>query len=128
LFRFFSCFVQFNPRNQICYQPPEVVLRRGRKVEFSHLSFLLLAVVAVVTKTFSDSELHRFLEKDARLPAVLGFSRIPHRTQIMRRLKALVPTAEEQISLFGKQILSAVPSNETRLRRRVPLMVECMKP
>jgi len=39
-----------------------------------------------------------------------------------------VPTAEEQISLFGKQILSAVPSNETRLRRRVPLMVECMKP
>jgi hypothetical protein len=98
---------------KLCYQPPEVVLRRGKKVEFSHLSFLLLAVVAVVTKTFSDSELHRFLEKDARLPAVLGFSRIPHRTQIMRRLKALVPTAEEQISLFGKQILSAVPSNET---------------
>jgi len=98
---------------KICYQPPKTVVRPGKKVEFSHLSFLLLAVVAVVTKTFSDSQLHRFLEKDARLPAALGFSRIPHRTQIMRRLKSLVPTAEEQISLFGKQILSQVPMTET---------------
>ena len=98
---------------KICYQPPESVVRRGKKVEFSHLSFLLLAVVAVVTKTFSDSELHRFLEKDARLPAALEFSRIPHRTQMMRRLKSLVPIVEEQISLFGKQILNEVPISES---------------
>lgn len=98
---------------KIYYQPPEIVVRRGKKVEFSHLSFLLLAVVAVVTKTFSDSQLHRFLEKDARLSAVLGFPRIPHRTQILRRLKSLVPIAEEQISLFGKQILSQVPTTKT---------------
>ena len=61
------------------YQPPEEVLRRGRKPDFSPLSFLLLAVVAVVTKTFSDSELRRFLEKDRELRARLGFSRTPHR-------------------------------------------------
>jgi hypothetical protein len=91
------------------YQPPEEVLKRGRKPDFSPLSFLLLAVVGVVTKTFSDSELHRFLEKDRELRTRLGFSRTPHRTQIMRRLKSLVPTAEEQVSLFGKQILRAVP-------------------
>ena len=94
------------------YQPPEEVLRRGRKPDFSPLSFLLLAVVAVVTKTFSDSELRRFLEKDRELRARLGFSRTPHRTQIMRRLKSLVPTAEEQVSWFGKQILREVPISE----------------
>ncbi len=35
------------------YQEPNKVVNRGRKLTFSHLSFLLLAVVAVVTKTFS---------------------------------------------------------------------------
>lgn len=95
------------------YQPPEEVVGRGRKPDFSPLSFLLLAVVAVVTKTFSDSELHRFLEKDRQLQLVLGFSRVPHRTQIMRRLKSLVPTAEEQISLFGKQLLADLPTSAT---------------
>jgi len=91
------------------YQPPpETLGKRGRKPDFSSLSFLLLAVVAVVTKTFSDSELHRFLEKDSPLQAALGFSRVPHRTQIMRRLKSLTEVAEEQISLFGKEILSKV--------------------
>jgi len=64
-----------------------------------------LAVVAVVTKTFSDSELHRLLTKDTTLLAVLEFPRVPHRTRILRRLKTLVPIAEEQISLFGKTIL-----------------------
>ena len=91
------------------YQPPaQTQGKRGRKPDFSSLSFLLLAVVAVVTKTFSDSELHRFLEKDSPLQAALGFSRVPHRTQIMRRLKSLLEVAEEQISLFGKEILSQV--------------------
>ncbi len=94
------------------YQPPEKVVKLGKKPDFSELSFLLLAVVAVVTKTFSDSELHRFLEKDCQLQTVLGFSRVPHRTQIMRRLKSLVPIAEEQISWLGKRILAAVPIPE----------------
>ncbi len=95
------------------YQEPNKVVNRGRKLTFSHLSFLLLAVVAVVTKTFSDSELHRLLTKDAALLQALEFPRVPHRTRILRRLKTLVPIAEEQISLFGKQILAKVPIPET---------------
>lgn len=94
------------------YQEIEKPHGRGKKPDFSDLSFLLLAVVAVVTKTFSDSELHRLLVKDTQLRAVLGFSRVPHRTWIMRRLKSLTPLAEEQISRFGKQILSEVPMSE----------------
>lgn len=97
---------------KLCYQPPKEVVKRGRKPVFSHLSFLLLAVVAVVTKTFSDSALHRFLEKDALLFEALEFVRVPHRTQIMRRLKSLIPSAEEQISLTGKRILAEVPTTE----------------
>lgn len=46
------------------YQPPEEKPKRGKKPDFSLRSFLLLAVVAVVTKTFSDSELHRLPEGD----------------------------------------------------------------
>ena len=95
------------------YKPSQLPTKRGRKPDFSELSFLLLAVVAVVTKTFSDSEAHRLLEKDSHLLTVLGFVRVPHRTWIMRRLKSLVPLAEEQISLFGKQILQEVPTLET---------------
>jgi len=95
------------------YQEIEKPLKRGKKPDFSDLSFLLLAVVAVVTKTFSDSELHRLLVKDRQLRAVLGFSRVPHRTWIMRRIKSLTPLAEEQISLFGKQILAFGTMPET---------------
>ena len=91
------------------YQKPEEIRKRGKKPDFSPLSFLLLAVVAVVTKTFSDSQLHRLLERDGCLRAVLGFSRVPHRTWMMRRIKSLAAVAEEQISLFGKQILDEVP-------------------
>ncbi len=101
---------------KLFYQPPKKVVKRGRKTDFSELSFLLLAVVAVVTKTFSDSALHRFLEKDKRLFEALEFPRVPHRTQIMRRLKALVPSAEEQISLVGTRILAEVPTTETTSR------------
>lgn len=94
------------------YQVPHKVVGRGRKLTFSNLSFLLLAVVAVVTKTFSDSELHRLLTKDTNLLAVLEFPRVPHRTRILRRLKTLVPLAEEQISLFGKTILTEIAEAE----------------
>ena len=39
------------------YQEPNNIVKRGRKLIFSHLSFLLLAVVAVVTKTFPSKRL-----------------------------------------------------------------------
>jgi hypothetical protein len=65
---------------KLCYHPPpEISIGRGRKPDFSDLSFLLLAVVAVATKTFSDSELHRLLERDTELRTALEFSRVPHR-------------------------------------------------
>lgn len=73
---------------------------------------MLLAVVAVVTKTYADSELHRLLKQDAGLRAALGFSRVPHRTWIMRRLTKLLAIAEEQISLFGAQLLAEVSMTE----------------
>jgi len=88
------------------YKPPDKVVGRGRQLTFSDLSFLLLAVVAVVTKTYSDSELHRLLTKDEALREALLFERVPHRTRIGRRLKRLVPVAEEQISRCGQVILS----------------------
>jgi hypothetical protein len=91
-----------------CYQPVPSPIKRGKKPDFSNLSFLLLTVVAVVLKTFSDSELHRLLKQDTDLLMVLEFSRVPHRTTIGRRIKNLIEPAEEQISLFGKQILSEV--------------------
>jgi len=59
---------------RLCYRETEKPTRRGRRPVFSELSFLLLAVVAVVTKTYSDSELHRLLQKDSRLPGVFRFS------------------------------------------------------
>jgi hypothetical protein len=82
--------------------------KRGRENTFSDLSFLLLAVVAVVTKTFSDSGLYRLLKHDDELRAVCGFVRCPHRISILRRLKSLVPVTEEQISRFGGRILKTV--------------------
>ena len=89
-------------------QPPPQPPRRGKKRDFSALSFLLLAAVAVTLRTFRNSELHSLLEKDAALRSALGFSRVPHRTQIGRRLAGLIPEAEQQIALLGKQIVEQV--------------------
>lgn len=88
--------------------PPPERKQRGKEPDFSPLSFLLLAVVAVVTKTFSDSELCRLLDHDEPLRTACGFSRSPHRTTIGRRLKTLVSVAEQQISFFGQQIVREV--------------------
>ena len=87
------------------FKPPDKPPKRGRENTFSELSFLLLAVVAVVSKTFSDSALHRLLNQDAQLRAACEFVRVPHRSSILRRLKSLVSATEEQISGFGKRIL-----------------------
>ena len=62
--------------------PPPVPLKRGQKRDFSALSFLLLAVVAVTMRTFRDSELRKLIEKDERLRKALEFKRVPHRTSI----------------------------------------------
>ena len=89
-------------------EPPPAPPKRGKKRDFSATSFLLLAVVAITTRTFRDSELRKLLEKDARLRLALGFPRVPHRTCIGRRLTGLVMEAEQQIALLGQQIVAEV--------------------
>ncbi|MCP9495411.1 MAG: hypothetical protein MSG64_13275 [Pyrinomonadaceae bacterium MAG19_C2-C3] len=95
--------------------PPPRRKQRGKQPEFSSHSFLLLAVVAVVTKTFCDSELFRLLWSDEPLRTALGFSRPPHRTTISRRLKTLLSAAEEQIKLCGRQIVQEVAATQAHI-------------
>lgn len=87
---------------------PPAPPKRGKQRDFSALSFLLLAVVAITTRTFKGSELRELRGKDARLRLTLDFSRVPHRTTIGRRLTNLVPEAEAQIAALGQQILREV--------------------
>ena len=101
-------------RTDASYQQPEIPVRPGRRPTYSARSFLLLAVVAVTTRTFRDSELRRLLERDANLREALAFSSIPHRTTIGRRMARLIPDAEAQISLLGRQILDQVEPNESQ--------------
>ena len=82
--------------------------RRGRPRTFSSLAFLLLAVVGVVLRTFKPQELATLLTKDVRLRQALGFSRVPHRRTIERRLAATLPEAEAQVQALGHQILGVV--------------------
>src|SRR5215211_7793593 len=84
------------------HHPPPAARKRGKKRDFSCLSFLLLAVVALVTRTFRDSELRKLLERDSALLLALGMVRVPHRTTIGRRLASLVPEAEAAINSLGK--------------------------
>jgi hypothetical protein len=95
-------------------QPPDQPPRRGKKRDFSALSFLLLAAVAVTLRTFRNSELHNLLEKDVALRCALGFSRVPHRTQIGRRLAGLIPEAEQQIALLGKRLVEQLKPPDDR--------------
>ena len=97
-------------------QPPHQPPRRGKKRDFSTLSFLLLAAVAVTLRTFRNSELHNLLEKDVALRSALGFSRVPHRTQIGRRLAGLIAEAEQQIALLGKQIVEQDQAHSNKCR------------
>ncbi len=48
------------------HAPPPTRRRRGKQRDFSALSFLLLAVVAVVVRTFKDSELRQLVSRDGR--------------------------------------------------------------
>jgi hypothetical protein len=95
-------------------EPPPQPPRRGKQRDFSALSFLLLAAVAVTLRTFRDSELRLLLERDDALRRALGFCRVPHRTQIGRRLAGLIPEAEQQIALLGQQLVEQIqPPEET---------------
>jgi hypothetical protein len=89
-------------------KPPPAPPKRGKQRDFSALSFLLLAVVAVTLRTFRNSELHKLLEKDERLRHAMEFERVPHRTCIGRRITGLVAEAEEQIAALGEVLLAEV--------------------
>src|SRR5574341_2514047 len=89
-------------------EPPPAPPKRGKKRDFSALSFLLLAVVAITMRTYKESELRKLLDKDEALRRALGFERLPHRTTIGRRLVGLVPEAEAQIAAFGERIVVEV--------------------
>src|SRR5262245_41664254 len=95
-------------------EPPPSPPKRGRKRDFSALSFMLLAAVAVTLRTFSNTELRRLLERDQRLRQAIGFERVPDRTCIGRRLSGLVPEAEQQIALLGQQIIEEVRPGDER--------------
>jgi hypothetical protein len=73
------------------YAEPSPPCQRGRPRTFSGRAFLLLAVTAVVLRTFKPQELHTLLVKDDRLRQRLGFSRVPYRRTIARRLDATLP-------------------------------------
>jgi len=90
------------------YVAPPPQRRRGRPRTFSGQAFLLLAVVGVVLRTFKPQELVTLLRKDATLRQALGFSRIPHRRTIARRLDVTLPEAEAQVQALGHQILAEV--------------------
>ena len=91
---------------RLSYQSPPVKIRCGKQPDFSDLWFLLLAVTATVLQTFSDSALHRLLRQDDTLRRACGFVRVPHRTQIGRRLKTIWAAAEKQICGLGKELLA----------------------
>ncbi len=93
---------------KLCHQSPPRKKICGKQPDFSDLSFLLLAVAALVLKTFSDSSLHRLLAQDDALRRACGFCRVPHRTNIGRRLKRVWSVAEAQIAVLGKQLLAEI--------------------
>ena len=94
-------------------EPPPPPPKRGKKRDFTALSFLLLAAVAMTLRTFGNTELRKLLEKDQRLRQALGFERVPHRTSIGRRLAGLVPEAEQQSALLGQRIVEEVSVPKT---------------
>ena len=69
------------------YQSIDAKHKVGRPPTYSALSFLLLAITAVVLRTFDEIELHRLLLADSDLLSAGGFPQPPaasqnHRAQI----------------------------------------------
>jgi hypothetical protein len=87
------------------YVEPPLPRQRGRPRPFSGRAFLLLAVVGVILRTFNPQERATLLTKDGSLRQALGFSRVPHRRTLERRLAATWPEAEAQVQALGQQIL-----------------------
>lgn len=90
------------------YREPPGKRKRGKPRTYCGLSFLLLAVVAVSLRTFKGAELHRLLSRDTALLTALGFITVPHRTTIDRRVGALLPEAEAQVTILGQRIIKEV--------------------
>ena len=90
------------------YVEPPPQRHRGRPRTFSSQAFLLLAVVGGVLRTFKPQELCTLLAKDTGLRQRLGFSWVPHRRTVERRLDATLPEAEAQVQALGQQILEEV--------------------
>jgi hypothetical protein len=97
-----------------CYCEQEFKRRRGRPRTYAALSFLLLAVAAVALRTFKERELHRLLVNDESLRTALGFSVVPHRRTVERRMRSLIPEAEAQVAALGQQIAREVPPTGER--------------
>lgn len=97
------------------YQAIHIRRKVGRPVSYSNLSFLLLAMTAVLLRTFDEIELHRLLANDKNLLAACRFPFVPHRKTIGRRLKNLMPEAETEIRLLGNRIQAAVPAGSSSL-------------
>lgn len=95
-----------------CHYPQPHQPKKGRPRKYSELSFLLLAVTAVVLRTFKERELRRLLALDEGLRSALGFEHVPHRRTIGRRLQALVPAAEAQIAKTGQQIVEEMKTRQ----------------
>jgi hypothetical protein len=90
------------------YIEEEEKRKRGRPRIYAGLSILLLAVVAVVMKTFKSSELHRLVSQDEKLRKEIELEAVPDRTTVSRRLKKLLPEAEAQVNGLGQQIVTEV--------------------
>jgi hypothetical protein len=110
------------------HQPPQLVCKRGAPYHFSELSFLMLAMTAVILRTFKDSELHRLLRQDSGLRETLGFVRVPDRTTIGRRLVTLVPVAESRIAELGRTLLAETAGDEPNVSAVDGRMYEAVGP
>jgi hypothetical protein len=86
--------------------------KRGKPRRYRAVTILLMAVVAVVMKTFKTSELHRLVKEDEKLGKEIELAALPDRTTIGRRLKTLLPEAEAQVNGLGQQIVTEVKREE----------------
>jgi hypothetical protein len=104
-----DCLLRLIQQAQEHYKqpPPKGKPSRGRPLFFDTQSFFLLAVCAVILRSFKAAELERLLLCDTLICKALGFERVPHRKTIARRLARLLPEAERQIKELGSEILSA---------------------
>lgn len=98
------------------YEEPPPERKRGRPRLYSARSFLLLAVTAVALRTFRGAELHHLLCRDTALRQALGFTAVPHRTTLERRLRSLLPEAEAQVEALGRRLLEEVQPAAARPR------------